>query len=247
MPPRNLTTIFFDIDDTLFSTTVFADKARRNAVEAMIRAGIRADRELLLKELNEVIAEFSSNYDRHFDKLMLRIPPSSYAGMNPAYLVASGVMAYHETKAQELKVHDDAYLLLRDLARTRIRLGIISAGLTIKQMEKIVRLKIYEFLDPMAIFISDQMGISKPNPKIYLKACQELGISPESAMYVGDNPKNDIDPPKKIGMITVWHRRGGSKHIQEAAQSIPDYTVNNFQELREILVRDFGLELATAS
>ncbi|MBK9384797.1 MAG: TIGR02253 family HAD-type hydrolase [Planctomycetes bacterium] len=247
MPSRNLTTIFFDIDDTLFSTTVFAEKARRNAVEAMIRAGIRADRELLLKELNEVIAEFSSNYDKHFDKLMLRIPPSSYAGMNPAFLVASGVMAYHETKSQELKVHDDAYLLLRDLARTRIRLGIISAGLTIKQMEKIVRLKIYEFLDPMAIFISEQMGISKPNPKIYLKACQELGISPESAMYVGDHPKNDIDPPKKIGMITVWHRRGGSKHIQEAAQSIPDYTVTNFLELREILVRDFGLDLSAGS
>ena len=30
--------VFFDIDDTMFSTTVFADKARRNAVDAMIRA-----------------------------------------------------------------------------------------------------------------------------------------------------------------------------------------------------------------
>ena len=39
---RPLEAIFFDIDDTLFSTTVFADKARRAAVDAMTAAGLGA-------------------------------------------------------------------------------------------------------------------------------------------------------------------------------------------------------------
>ena len=64
-PPQ---AIFFDIDDTLFSTTVFADKARRAAIDAMVRCGLRADRNDALRELDEVIAEFSSNYGGHFDK-----------------------------------------------------------------------------------------------------------------------------------------------------------------------------------
>ena len=42
---KPLDAIFFDIDDTLFSTTVFADKARRNAIDAMIRAGLNAKRD----------------------------------------------------------------------------------------------------------------------------------------------------------------------------------------------------------
>ncbi len=41
---KTLDAIFFDIDDTLFSTSVFADKARRAAIDAMIQAGLSADR-----------------------------------------------------------------------------------------------------------------------------------------------------------------------------------------------------------
>ena len=42
---RPLDAIFFDIDDTLFSTSVFADKARRAAVDAMVNTGLRTTRE----------------------------------------------------------------------------------------------------------------------------------------------------------------------------------------------------------
>ena len=38
-----LDAVFFDIDDTLFSTSVFAETARRAAVEAMVAAGLQAD------------------------------------------------------------------------------------------------------------------------------------------------------------------------------------------------------------
>ena len=36
--------------------------------------------------------------------------------------------------------------------------------------QKLLRLGVYPYLSPDAIFISDQIGIGKPNPKIYLKA-----------------------------------------------------------------------------
>ena len=40
--PTSLKAIFFDIDDTLFSTTDFADRARRGAVDAGPGAGLEA-------------------------------------------------------------------------------------------------------------------------------------------------------------------------------------------------------------
>jgi putative hydrolase of the HAD superfamily len=245
MPPRKtLKAIFFDIDDTLFSTTVFADKARRAAIDAMIAHGLLGDRDELARELAEVISEFSSNYEHHFDKLLLRLPKEQLNGRNPAVLVAAGVVAYHETKSRELRVYDDVYEVMRDLAKSGLDLGIISAGLTVKQAEKIVRLKITEFLNPRAIFISDQIGISKPNPKLYKKACDGLGIDPREAMYVGDNPRSDVEPTKRLGMVSVWMRRSG-RHTLEQGSAEPDYQIRNFHELRDVLTRDFGVQFTS--
>lgn len=239
---RKLSAIFFDIDDTLYSTSEFARRARVNSIDAMIVAGLRTDRRTALAELDEVIAEFSSNYSNHFDKLLVRLPEEATRGLNPAILVASAIVAYHETKSRELAPYRDAVELLEDLARIGLVVGIITAGPAIKQAEKIVRLHIGKYLSPNAIFISDQIGISKPNPKLYLRACQAVGVTPSQAMYVGDNPPNDIDPPQSIGMIAVLNRRSG-KYISVSGRAHPDYEIASFVQLREILRSDFGLAL----
>lgn len=241
-PIKPIKAILFDIDDTLFSTTAFAQTARRNAIQAMMAYGLKGREEDLLKELREVISEFSTNYEHHFDKLLLRLPRAC-EGINRAILVAAGVVAYHDTKFRELKVYDDVFEVLRELhAKTKIRLGIITAGLEVKQAEKIVRLRIYQFLDPRAIFISDRIGISKPNIKLYQRACNEMGLKPSEVMYIGDNPQNDIYPPQQLGMITCWHRRA-AKYKLTPSQPQPNFEIRNFHELRDILVKRFGVKL----
>ncbi len=238
--PRPLDAIFFDIDDTLFSTSVFADKARRAAVDAMIGVGLRSSREECFRELTEVVHEFSSNYGSHFDKLIERLPIEASAGLNKDILVAAGVVAYHETKWRELKVYDDVYEVLEWLAGHTLLRGIISAGLGIKQAEKVIRLKIYEFLTPGAIFFTEQIGISKPNPKLYRRVLRELGLEPERVMYVGDNPVNDVDPANAVGLVTVHNRRSG-RHAKLEGKSRPDFEISTFYDLRDVLQGEFAL------
>lgn len=229
-----LSAILFDIDDTLYSTTEFAALARRHAVRAMIDAGLDLSEEVLLKELDEVLAEFSSNYEHHFDKLLQRLRPSSLARLNAALIVAAGVVAYHDTKFRELKPFADVIPLFRDLKAAGVRVGIITHGWTVKQAEKLVRLKLVPYLDPRAVFISDQIGISKPNPKLYLTALRDLELEAAQVMYVGDSPEHDIAPPKSIGMITVWASRA-AKRTLAGTKIVPDHSVANFDELRRIL------------
>ncbi len=238
---RSLDAIFFDIDDTLFSTSVFADKARRAAIDAMIKHGLRAERESCRRELEEVLGEFSSNYDRHFDKLLLRLPAEATAGLNPAILVAAGVVAYHETKWREFQVHDDAYDVLRWVAGKVPIVGIISAGWTVKQAEKIIRLKIHDFITPSAIFLTDQIGISKPNPKLYRRVLTDLDLEASRVMYVGDNPTHDIDPCKQEGFIATRIKRSGRHAIAEGVTD-PDFEIHDFYELKEILRSEFGID-----
>jgi len=237
-----LKAIFFDIDDTLYSTYEFSEMARENAIKAMISAGLRMSREELRQELDEIVSEFSSNYEHHFDKLLMRMPRRFYKGINPAIIVSAAVVAYHDTKFRHLNIYDDALEVLKLLYNSDLILGVITAGLTIKQAEKLVRLKILPYLAPSAIFISDQIGISKPNTKLYLRACSDLNLRPAETMYIGDNPVNDIDPCNQIGMITVRNMRSG-RYIELQGETEPNYEIHNFWDLLDILREDFKLEI----
>lgn len=232
--------IFFDIDDTLYSTSEFAEIARSQALDAMIQAGLNMDRKQLREELDEVIEEFTSNYEHHFDKLLLRIPRRYYRGINPSIIVAAGMIAYHETKMRRLAPYEDAIEVLKLLSKTQLILGIITEGLEVKQAEKLVRMRITPYLSSNAIFISNQLGISKPNPKIYQRACSDLNLRPGETMYVGDNPRHDIDPPRSIGMITVRMRRGG-KYYNAEGETAPHREVQNFWDLLDYLKQEFQI------
>ncbi len=240
---KKLKAIFFDIDDTLFSTSQFADSARRAAVDAMCAAGLRADRETCMRELQEVLEEFTSNYQSHFDKVIQRLPAEASAGLNRAVLVAAGVVAYHETKSRDFRVYDDAWEVLNWLASTDLIRGIISAGISVKQAEKLIRLNIRDFLTPDAIYFTEQVGISKPNPKLYQRVVEDQGLEPEAVMYVGDSPLHDIDPANQVGMLTVRCQRGG-RWAEHEGKTRPDHVISDFHQLRKLLEEEFGVAAA---
>ncbi len=238
-PP--LQVVFLDIDDTLFGTTGFVAGARRAAVEAMIARGLRADAEQALAVLAEVVAEFGSNDDHHYDRLLQRLPEEASAGVNRDLLVVAGVIAYHNEKWQHLKLPEGAEPLLADLVACDLRLGIISAGLRRKQMEKILRLGVDRYLDPALIFITDAVGIAKTNPLLYRRCAEATGAPAGAVMHVGDHPFRDIDSANAAGLRTVWVRQG--KHAAQEPRSAPDHVVDDLAGLRAVLREHDGLDL----
>jgi len=239
---EELKAIFFDIDDTFFSTSEFAKSARLNSVSGMISAGLRMRTDECLQELEEVINEFSSNYSMHFDKLLQRIPKEKYEPINPAVIIAAGVVAYHETKNKNLAPYPDVVGVLQLLTKTKLIRGVITAGLQIKQAEKLVRLKLLPYLTSYAIFITEQLGIGKPNPKLFTKVSQILSFEPNTCMYVGDNPINDIEPAKKAGFITVLNRRSG-KYLEVSSNIESDYIIHDMWELLHLLTDEFNIKI----
>ena len=237
-----LRAVLFDIDDTLFGTTDFAGRARRNAVRAMCEAGLDLPREAVEEELSEVIAEFSSNYSKHFDKLLVRLGSPLRDGASTAVVVAAGVCAYHDTKFRDFAPFPDVLPLLADLKSAGLVIGIITHGWTDKQAEKLVRLGVVPHLDEDAIFISDEIGISKPNPKLYETALERLGLQPEEAMYVGDSPAHDVAPAKSLGMVTAWARRA-SKWAPDGEAERATHEIDDFDELRRILSEQYSVSV----
>jgi HAD superfamily hydrolase (TIGR01549 family) len=65
---------------------------------------------------------------------------------------------------------------------------------------------IKQFFEVIAI---DQIiGLSKPDPTLFLWALNQAGCSASEAIMVGDRPDVDISPAKKLGFGTVRFRRG---------------------------------------
>lgn len=235
---KPLSLITFDVDDTLFATSEFVRLARANSLKAMIATGLKVDFDLAMNELTEVVQEFTSNDERHFDRLLVRLPTACLDGINPAILIAAGVAAYHDTVHNHLAPYEDVLECVKRLHERGFRMGALSQGYTVKQAEKLVRLRILPYLDKHAIFLSDQMGMSKANRKYYQRAAELLGLAPEQCMHVGDRPDRDIDPANEAGWVTVLNRRSGRYHERPGATP-PAYTIHNFWDLGELIEKEF--------
>jgi putative hydrolase of the HAD superfamily len=193
-----------------------------------------------MEELQDVVAEFTSNYGNHFDQLVVRLGDSLREGVHRALVVAAGVRAYHDTKA-ELRAFPDAVRCLDRLRHTTLQRGILTNGLTIKQAEKLVRLGLQGYFSPGALFISEDLGVAKPHQRIFRIACKRMGRAPGEVMYVGDNPVKDIDAAHEAGLVTCL-RRGSGKHSRAVGAHAPDFEVATLDEVCEILEREFGVE-----
>jgi len=84
-----------------------------------------------------------------------------------------------------------------------------------------------------------QLGCAKPDSAIFHAACQELGVAPEDAVYVGDDILLDVQGAQRAGLRAVWmNRTGSTKHLEHAV--VPDAIVASFDELLDWLKREHG-------
>lgn len=88
------------------------------------------------------------------------------------------------------------------------------------------------------ILASAEVGLSKPDPRIFLLALDRAGCRAEQAVMVGDRLDNDIIPARALGMKTVWVRQGDWKYASpRSPEETPDFVVEDWKELDEILKR----------
>ncbi|MGB2953350.1 MAG: HAD-IA family hydrolase [Gaiellaceae bacterium] len=50
---------------------------------------------------------------------------------------------------------------------------------------------------------SCSVGLRKPDPRIYLLACEQLGIRPDEAVFVGDGANDELAGAERVGMKAV--------------------------------------------
>ncbi|HKC24917.1 MAG TPA: HAD-IA family hydrolase, partial [Thermoanaerobaculia bacterium] len=90
--------------------------------------------------------------------------------------------------------------LLQFLRRRGLKTGVVS-NLVSPHVAPLETLGLAGLFDAHA-FSCDE-GIAKPEPEIYRRASERLGILPERLLFVGDSARNDVEAPAALGMRTA--------------------------------------------
>jgi FMN phosphatase YigB (HAD superfamily) len=88
------------------------------------------------------------------------------------------------------------------------------------------------------MLFSDEIGIRKPNPEIFLKAAETMSVKPCEIVHVGDNLKSDVYGAKNAGFkaIHVSTETGRGK----IAESDPNSLVSSDPNSRVSISRKVG-------
>lgn len=94
-------------------------------------------------------------------------------------------------------VRDTVYTLLKTLHTRGIRLGIISnADERLQAQLRVLGLTPYF----EHIVGSSDVGLEKPDPRIFEQALERMGAQPEETLYIGDYRWLDYEPARRLGM-----------------------------------------------
>ncbi len=128
--------------------------------------------------------------------------------------------------------------LVKELA-SRYQLGVVSDGYLAMQKCKWEALPFATYFQ--TVVFSDAFGRAhwKPSSIPFEAALRGLGISSQSAVYVGDNPAKDFFGARRLGLYTIRLQMACGEHAHVQPPSMdhaPDVTVPNVCELASILL-----------
>lgn len=85
------------------------------------------------------------------------------------------------------------------------------------------------------VLASAELGVSKPDSRIFGAALSQAGCAPDGILMVGDRLDNDIGPAKSRGCLTMRVLQGFSRYqTPRRAVEIPDFTISSIRELQGI-------------
>ncbi|UCB51631.1 MAG: HAD family hydrolase [Candidatus Zixiibacteriota bacterium] len=112
------------------------------------------------------------------------------------------------------------------------KVGLIcNTGTTPGQTIRVLleRLEMVDLFDVTTF--SNELGIRKPDPRIFLRTLRELRSKPENSAHVGDLIDVDVLGAKNVGMISVHY----NPELIPSGDIGPDMAITELRELRLIL------------
>ncbi len=221
--------VLFNIDNVLYDTKFQKDSARINAIRAMIEAGLPVEVENSFRVLNDIIAEYGTDYPMHFDKMLEKLGIK-----RQARVIAAGVEGYRENSRVYLQPYPDTIPTIINLRDMGCKVASISGGNAVKQWQKLIRLGVQHLFHK--VLIAEEVGKEKVDKKVFQRLLDELNVSPAETLFVGNTSDEDIRTANRLGLTTIRIRRGTTQSEEpKTAEAKPAFEVRALSEILKIV------------
>jgi HAD superfamily hydrolase (TIGR01549 family) len=227
----NIRAVIFDLDNTLYhydpcndmalrmtymelAKSVFTHYENFHEVHDKVRANLAAELKNQASSHNRVL---------FFKHIVEELVPNPSISMT-LDLFRSYWLAFYE----HMKLQPDAMDVLNAL-KGKYKLALLSNHTTAVQLEKVVRLKLDTIFDH--IVTSEEVGVEKPDPKIYEFTLRKIGVSADQAVMIGDQPAGDIIGAKQAGLMTIHT----TEFCKESSPPEADHSISQLRQVLDIL------------
>jgi 2-haloacid dehalogenase len=218
--------VFFDADDTLFDYP----RAERAAVRACLREfGIRVGLGTFIDSYRRHNKEMWQAFERgETDQATLRV--ERFRRVAAEFAIADlpvervGVF-YLDALAGQPQLYPGALATVRALAK-KFPLALVTNGIAAVQRRRFAASPITPFFQ--AVVISEEVGIAKPDPRIFAPALQKIGVAAGEVLYVGDSVTSDMAAARNAGMDFCWLNPG---RVPVPAGYTPTFIIAAIKEL----------------
>jgi putative hydrolase of the HAD superfamily len=223
---KDVEAVFFDLDDTLYDQlTPFklaleyfeVDLPTLNFEELFKR----------VRYFSDVFWKVHTKGEMSLERLRVERLKCAFNdfGISLTNKRAEALQERYEFEQQQIQVFPEVRSLIEDLQTSKSVVGILTNGPVKHQMNKIKALQMNQLIQKDSIFISDGIGIAKPDKRVFEFVQNQINIQPEKCCYIGDTWENDIVPPIEAGWKCIWfnHRKREQQSLHAPNKIIFSY------------------------
>jgi HAD superfamily hydrolase (TIGR01509 family) len=235
---RRLRAVLFDLDDTLFDharATRVALGTLRETDPALGRWSIdeldRRHRVVLEAWHQEVLAGRASIDQARIARFAELVDQAGGdRGESRAAALASRYRSVYETAWYTVA---GARPLLEALAGQGLRVAVVTNNVRREQQLKLARCGLAPLVETLVT--SEEVGVQKPDPRIFHTALDRVGVSAGDAIMVGDAWATDIEGARRAGVRPLWFNRLGEMSSDQSVSEL-----RSFEPLAEALQAIIG-------
>ena len=222
--------IIFDADETLFDFKLSEKEAFKNA---MLEFDLEYDESHHLKIYQRINTTIWKEFEEGLitqDRLKTERFKRLSDSLNVKFDEQEFAKSYIKHLAMASFLYPDSVTLVENLHKD-YTLTIVTNGLKDVQDHRIRKSVISKYFKD--IIISEEVAVSKPDPKIFELALTSVKhIDKQKVLIVGDSLTSDIQGGINAGIDTCWYNPGKKVNMTEIK---PTYEISSLMELISIL------------
>lgn len=213
--------VLFDLDDTLLDRDKAVEKLFFILLEkCYVDISDTIKRGMLL--------EFKEQDKRSYgQKDKTKVLESFFAAFPPKYRIPrNDILAFWNNHFPYCFSVNQERINIVNKIKSQVKVAIITNGTIHRQKAKMMNTNLNSYFD--TIIISEEVGFSKPDKRIFELALNMLNVQPEETLFVGDDLERDINGCQNAHIKGVWFN---PRRIKNPTEIKPFAEIHSFDRL----------------